>query len=104
MRGKIHSFNTKAILTGMAFMLIFGILGYQYFDYVTYEVNKIIWETKGLLGIEQSRGVTIFKTLPGWANTIAGTIIGWAVKKLLDWIYVKIRIKYFDRKRRRKNL
>ena len=98
----MHSFDTKAILIGVAFMLIFGILGHQYFDHVTYGINKAIWKTKGLLGIEQSRGLEPFKSFPGWVNTVLGAILGWVVKKLLDWIYVKVKTKYFSKRKRRR--
>ena len=100
----MYGFDSRAILIGVAFILIFGILGKQYFDHVTYGINKAIWKTKGLLGIEQSRGIEPFKSLPGWVNTIAGAIIGWVIKRVLDWFYVKIKKKYFNKRRSKRRI
>jgi hypothetical protein len=91
-------------ITGLSFLIIFGILGYYYFDYVTYQVNEIIWKVKYKMGIEQSRGLEMFKPLPAWANSAFGSIVGWLIRGLLAKIYVYLKEKFFSRKRRRRKL
>ena len=73
------------IAISIIFLVLFGILGYHYFN------DTISWvdnSTKNILGIEQTRDL-MPTNLPVWASTAFGSIIGWLFKELIMWIYIK---------------